>query len=209
MARPRLKLKVLIAICLAAVVGVASWKLISAPRVHGDVESAKSAMARGEFGRVVAETDSWIGKRAGGARIPQLPEVLLLRGDALTKLGKAYQALYSYEQIIKDHPDAKEFEVAVSRELEIGIALVQGTESLKGREDSKDVGEELLVRATERMPGTSIAERALWELAVWYEREGDRGMATVAYEKYAEWFPRGAHFGEPQQSVRRLKGDVR
>src|SRR5690606_32200410 len=107
---------------------------------------------------------------------PLLAQAFLLRGDAVLASGNEYRALYDYERVIIDFPGSPEYARAVERELEIGIRYLHGLRrKLWGIRfaGATDVGEELLVRVQERMPGSALAERAGIELADFYYRTRD------------------------------------
>lgn len=116
-------------------------------------------------------------------------EALLVRGDALTAMGDEYNALYDYERIVKEYPGTDTFVTAVERELDIGVRYVAG---MKRRFlgvrilDATDVGEELLIRVQERLPGSRLAERAGIELADYYYENHDLDLSAEAYQLFLE-----------------------
>ena len=124
----------------------------------------------------------------------------MIRGDATTANGNEYQALYDYEAVIKGFPATEEYRRAVERELEIGIKYVFG---LKRKwfglrwSDATDIGEELLVRTQERLPGDELAERAGIELADYYYRTRELRLASEAYEIFLANFPRSRYATAP------------
>lgn len=125
-----------------------------------------------------------------------LAEAYLLRGDAKTAGGNEYRALYDYEAVTKDFTGSAEFAKAVERELEIGIRYVNG---LRRRflgvrtVDARSVGEELLVRTHERMPGSRLGERAFIELADYYYRSRDLKEAAITYDLFLQNYPKSAY----------------
>lgn len=199
----RTRTKKLVWIVLVGTLVLACWMAVRTTRVPGDLAAARAALARGEPGRVVAETDRWIAGHRGRDD-PDMSAAVLLRADALTRLGNPYEALYGYEEVINEHAGTPQLEGAVRAELEIAIKALGVPRTGNGNEVTKDMGEELLVRTIERMPGSDMAERALWELASFYEQGGDPRMAAVAYEKYAKDFPRGPHVAAAQERLRKL-----
>lgn len=138
--------------------------------------------------------NTWIDKNEF-SESSYLAEAYLLRADAKTAAGSEYRALYDYEVVCKDFPATREFVKAVERELEIGIRYVNGYKrKFLGMRitNAEDVGEELLVRTTERMPGSRLGERALIELVDYYYRDRDLKMTQVACQKFVELYPRSS-----------------
>ncbi len=123
-----------------------------------------------------------------------LPQAYLVRGDARLAMGKEFYALYDYEEVTLNYAGTEEFSRAVSRELDIGLRYLHG---FKRRflgmriAPAYDIGEELLVRVQERLPGTPLAERACIELADYYYRNRDLATSSDAYEIYVTNFPKG------------------
>lgn len=121
-----------------------------------------------------------------------LPQAYLLRGDAISAAGDEYEALYDYEALIKQFPGTPEFVTAIEREMEIGVRYCQGLDrKFLGIRwmDAKDVGEELLIRVQERLPGSRVAERAGIELADHFYREHDLKSASDAYDLFLQNYP--------------------
>jgi hypothetical protein len=174
------------------------WEQTDAP-VPGTTGSlladARRALAEDRPGAARVMLDPWIkaNERSGD---PLLPEALLLRGDALTALGDEYNALYDYERIIKEFTATESFTTAVERELNIGVNYVNGLDrKFFGLRmlDAADIGEELLIRVQERMPGSRIAERAGIELADYYYRTRQLGLASEAYDLFVQLYPRSQY----------------
>jgi outer membrane protein assembly factor BamD (BamD/ComL family) len=127
---------------------------------------------------------------------PFLPEAYLLRGDAITALGKEHKALYDYEKVIERFPDSPQYVVALERELDIAIRYVNGLRyKFLGLRiaDASDIGEELLIRCQERLPGSRLAERAGIELADFYYRKRDLQLAGEAYELFLANYPQSPY----------------
>lgn len=181
------------------------WQTTSRP-VEGtaawSVDRAREELADDRPAAAYARIDNWIkahdrtGKEADltlgapdeGSR-EFFAEALLVRGDAQTAMGDEYNALYDYERIIKEYPGTDTFVTAVERELDIGVRYVGG---MKRRFmgvrilDATDVGEELLIRVQERLPGSRLAERAGIELADYYYDNHDLDLASEAYQLFLE-----------------------
>lgn len=123
---------------------------------------------------------------------PWLPEALLLRGDADVLRGEEYEALYAYEEIATQFTGSGVFASALERELEIGLDYAGGLRrKVFGLriENAKNLGEELIIRVQERLPGSDLAERAAIELADHYFRERDMPMAAEMYGIFLANYP--------------------
>lgn len=174
------------------------WEQTDAP-VPGTTQSlladARRALAEDRPGAARVILDPWIkaNERTGD---PDFPAALLLRGDALTALGDEYNALYDYERIIKEFTGTEAFATAVERELNIGVNYVNGLDrKFFGVRilNAEDIGEELLIRVQERMPGSRIAERAGIELADYYFRTRQLKLAAEAYDLFVQLYPRSQY----------------
>ncbi len=174
---------------------------------------ARELLAEEKPGQAESLLDGWITEHQFTDN-RYLAEAYLLRGDAKSLAGREYAALYDYEAVLKDFVGSEEFPRALERELQIGIRYLRG---LKRRiwglrwADATDVGEELLVRVQERMPGSRLAERAAIELADYYYRIRDLRMASDAYEIFVTNFPRSEHVQWARQrriyaNIARFKG---
>jgi hypothetical protein len=63
---------------------------------------------------------------------------------------------------------------------------------------------DLLMRVVERTPGSDLAEKAIWEVAEFYERERDTAAAAAAYGILVEQFPKSARVDEAREKMRAL-----
>ena len=193
-----------------------TWVESPAPEPGSDeavIAHARQLLAKGRFKQARALMDDWIGAH-GREDNPWLAEALVLRGDARSKGGDEFAALYDYEQAIRDFPGSPAFARAVGRELEIGTAYLHGRKrKFLGLRMNKafGFGEELLIRVAERMPGSQLAERAQIELADYYYRIREMRQAGEAYELFLVNFPRSKWRMYAQQqriyaNVARFKG---
>ncbi|MEN0021342.1 MAG: outer membrane protein assembly factor BamD [Planctomycetota bacterium] len=146
---------------------------------------------------------------------PWLADAYLTRGDALVMLNREFKALYDYETIITDFPESSAFIDALERELEIGTRYLNGLNrrwfGLFRIEDGKPVGEELLVRIQERVPGSALAEQAAITLADFYYQERDLALAAEQYDIFVENFPESDYLAHAMErrvlaNVGRFKG---
>src|SRR5262249_36853976 len=138
---------------------------------------------------------AWIDNHAATDN-PFLPQAYLLRGDAITSGGNEFKALYDYEAVVKGFPESEEYTRALKRELEIAIKYVYGLKRIWlgiRWSDATEVGEELLVRVQERLPGSTLAERAGIELADFYYRDRDLRLAADMYEIFLANFPKSQY----------------
>ncbi len=171
------------------------WQQSSAPVAGSDeavIAEARRLIATGQFEQAIVNLDAWLQSNDTSGKAV-VPAALLARGDARSSIGDEFEALYDYEQIIKSFPASAEYPIAVQRELEIGVKYLQGTKRLWwfGLRwlDAEDVGEELLIRVQERLPGSRVAERAGIELADYYYRERELTLASTAYEMFLLNYP--------------------
>ncbi len=177
------------------------WQRTHTPEPGSDeavLAEARAALAQDRPGRALAILNRWIGAREaeGMADNPWMPEALTLRGDALLALGREYSALFDYERVAKQYPASDAFITAAQREYEIASRYLNG---LKRRflglriADATDIGEELLIRIQERLPGSQLAEQAAITLADYYYRVAKMDLAATAYDLYLKNYPRGEH----------------
>jgi outer membrane protein assembly factor BamD (BamD/ComL family) len=180
------------------------WSAVAGPAPSVDqatINNAKTLLAEDKPGQAKAVLNTWIDDHQT-SESPLLAQAYLLRGDAKTADGNEYKALYDYEVVAKDYAATQEFAKAVERELDIAVRYVNG---LKRRFlgmrvfNAEDVGEELLVRTAERMPGSRLGERALIELADYYYRDRDLKMAALACEKFVENYPKSSYTSHAKQ----------
>ncbi len=159
------------------------------------IAQTRALLADNRPGRAYQLIDDWVDVNERTDN-PYLAEALVLRGDARTADGNEYKALYDYEQVIRDYPASQSFVDSVEREIEIGLRYLYG---LKRKflglrvEDADRLGEELLIRAQERLPGSEQAERAAIELADYYYRERRLDLAVDMYDIFLRNFPNSAH----------------
>lgn len=175
-----------------------NWVPAAAPTLDPDsalIAKARQLLADNKPGEAISILDDWLDENEK-SNSPALPQAYLIRADAKTAQGDDYKALYDYEAAIKGFPESQEFVLAVRRELDIAIKYVYG---MKRRwlgmriMPAEDVGEELLVRTQERLPGSPEAERAGIELADYYYRNRDLKEAGEAYQLFVENFPKSQH----------------
>jgi outer membrane protein assembly factor BamD (BamD/ComL family) len=152
---------------------------------------ARSLLAENRPGQAKSILQDWVDEHETGDH-PLLPQAYLLKGDATMADGNEFEALYDYEQVCKEYPASEEFLKALEREHEIAVKYIHGMKRkwLKMRiMDAHDIGEELLVRIQERLPGSRLAESASLELANYYYQDRDLKMAADAYEIFVRNFP--------------------
>jgi len=180
------------------------WVPVPAPQLDADaavIAKARQLLADEKPQQAKRILSTWIEKNERGSS-PYLPQAYLLRGDATTGAGNEFKALYDYEAVIKGFPQTEEYVLAIRRELEIAIKYVFGMKYkwLGLRWSAGDsIGEELLVRVQERLPGSPEAERAGIELADYYYRNRDLRLAETAYQLFIENFPKSQHLSRAKQ----------
>lgn len=176
--------------------------------VRGPIDEARRALAEDRPDEARRLMDAWIREHELEEH-PRLPEAYLVRGDALTAIGREFNALYDYEAVIRSAPQTEWFPLAIERELDIAIAYANGMRrKVFGLRvfDPEDLLVEILIRVQERLPGSELAERASIELADYYFRKRDMGLAREAYDLYLLNFPRGEH--RDIASERRILADI-
>lgn len=192
------------------------WQQTEAPEPGSDAEimqRARTLLAQNRPGQARRLLDGFLEKNERLDN-PWLAEAFLLRGDAKTADADEYDALYDYEEVIKSFPGTEQFAIAVEREMDIGIRYLGGLKRkfLGLRIDSAyGVGEELLIRVQERLPGSRLAERAGIELADYYYRRRDLKMAAEAYDVFLRNFPQSQYRQKAMQrriysNIGRFKG---
>lgn len=124
------------------------------------------------------------------------PQALLLRGDARVAMGDEYEALMDYEEIARRYPGSSAFVPALEREYSIAVAYAGGLRrKFFGTFrilDASDEAEELFIRIQERLPGSTLAERAGMSLADFYFDRRDLFMAAEAYDLFIQNYPQSA-----------------
>lgn len=174
---------------------------------------ARKALAEERPAEARSILDDWLGRNERSTST-LLPEALTLRGDALTALGYEFDALYDYERVIKEFPSTESYIASVERELDIGTRYLAGLRrKFVGMRllPNEDVGEELLIRVQERMPGSRIAERAGIELADYYYANHNLPLAAEAYDLFVQNYPNSQYAMKARQrriysTIGRYKG---
>ncbi len=177
------------------------------------IANARRALAEDRPDDAYEIINPWIeaNQRSGS---PLLPQAYLIRADATSLGGSEFEALYDYEAVIKQFAGTPEYVTSIERELEIAVRYVNGLDrKFLGMRilDASDVGVELLIRVQERLPGSRLAERAGIELADYYYRDRQMGLAGEAYQLFLENFPQSPYRLHAMQrriyaSVARFKG---
>lgn len=175
---------------------------------------AASAIARDEPGRARELLDPWIEAHKRTDH-PLLARAYLLRGDARVMQRDEYVALYDYEAIIKQFPDSESFPTAVIREMDIAQKYLDGMKrklwGLFRVESGRRLGEELMIRVQERMPGSKVAEEAAIRLAEHYYATRRLGLAAEMFDIFRTNYPdseyaKQALLGQIYANVAQFKG---
>lgn len=161
------------------------------------IDIARGHIANRNPDRAIAILKDWL-DRNEDTRNPLEPEALRLLGDAEVLDNNEFAALFHYERLIREFPESSEYVTAIEREVSIAEAYLGGMRKkifgLPLRiESSRGTGEELLVRAQERMPGSRLAERAAIMLADYYYRVRDLDLAAEMYDIFLTNFPTSSH----------------
>lgn len=156
------------------------------------IMEARELLARDRPQEAKAILTAWI-KAHEYSDHPELPDAYLLRGDAKLMAGDEYEALYDYEAIAKRFYGTPAFPKAIERESEIATRYINGLRrkwmGWLRLERAESLGEELLIRVQERMPGSQLAERAALELADYYYKKRDLPMAADMYGIIVDSYP--------------------
>ena len=157
-----------------------------------DIRRARELLAADQPAEAKQILDTWIASHQYSDH-PELSDAYLLRGDAKQMAGNEYRALYDYEAVTKRFYGTPAFPLAIDREAEIAVKYLGGMRrkwlGWLRIERAESLGEELLVRVQERMPGSQIAERAALDLADYYYRKRDLSMAADMYGIIVETYP--------------------
>ncbi|GMV24331.1 MAG: hypothetical protein AMXMBFR58_03620 [Phycisphaerae bacterium] len=170
------------------------WTVSKAPEAGSDAEiigRAREMMAQGRYSAAEALMDGWI-ERNERTSNPWLAEAYLARGDARLMRDREVPALEDYEEIVKNFPGSEAYVLALTRELEVGLLYLNGKKKKVFGiriEPAERIGEEIVLRVSERLPRSRLAERALMELADYYYRVRDMDMAAETYEVFLRLFP--------------------
>jgi outer membrane protein assembly factor BamD (BamD/ComL family) len=169
----------------------------SAPRTLNVDEQAmleaRRLLASLQASRAEDVLDAWLERNAGG-QSPQVPEAYYLRGNAKLAQDDEFEALYDYEEVIKNYPASEFFVTSLERELDVSKLYFGGRRKpgLWGirMDDGTGVAEEIVLRINERMPGSKLAERALMTMADHYASKRDLPMAVETYDTFVKLYPR-------------------
>jgi outer membrane protein assembly factor BamD (BamD/ComL family) len=141
--------------------------------------------------------DAWIDRHRGSLHA-SLPEAHYLRGNAWLALDEEYESLYDYEEVVKNYPGSEFFAPSLEREFQVAKLYLRGrnipSRIFGLRIDSGDrLGEEIILRIAERLPGSRLAEQSLMELADHYARTRDLRLAAETYDVFLQLFPASEH----------------
>ena len=158
--------------------------------------------------------DDWI-ERNERTENAWLPRAYRLRGDARVMQHDEYEAIYDYEAVIRQFPGSEEYETAVVREMEIAQRYLGGLRrklwGLFRVEPTRRLGEELMIRVQERLPGSRISEDAAIQLAEHYYNTRDLALAKEMFDIFQRNYPESEHakdalLGQIYANVAQFKG---
>lgn len=168
------------------------WTKVREPQpgsAEAIIAQARVQISRGETSEARRSLDKFIEDEAN-ASSEYLPEAYLLRGDAKLARGREENALRDYEVVIKEHIGSEVFVSALEREHAIGKAYLNG---LKRRlfwmriDSGEALGQEILIRVCQRLPGSRLAEQSLMDLLDYYYRKPDLKAAAECCRIYLGW----------------------
>ena len=178
------------------------------------IQEARAALAAGDAKKAMQILDPWLEEYETSDN-PYLAQAYLVRGDAKVADDDEYEALYDYEAVVKNYSATPEFVTCLEREFEIAKRYVNGFNRkwwLGWRiEDASTLGEEMLVRINERLPGSKLAEKAMLELCDFYYRERELKLAAESYDIFLINFPNSPDRSKAMQrrvysNIARFKG---
>ena len=144
-----------------------------------------------------------------------LPRAYLLRGDALVMQRDEYDALYDYEFVIREFTGSEEYQTAVLREMDIAQRYLNGMRrklwGLIRIEPARRLGEELMIRVQERLPGSRVSEEAAILLAEHYYKSRDLALAKEMFDIFQRNYPESEYakealLGQIYANVAQFKG---
>lgn len=168
------------------------WSSAGVTAEEPQLAEARKLLAADRPGEALSILNEWV-RTYKFTDNPHLPEAYLLRGDAKLAQNDEYEALYDYEAVIKQFYGSPAFPKALEREYEIAKRYLDG---LRRKwwgwlriEGASDLGEELMIRVQERMPGSQLAEMAALDLGDYYYRIRDMRMAADMYGIFVTNYP--------------------
>ncbi|MDX2131469.1 MAG: outer membrane protein assembly factor BamD [Planctomycetota bacterium] len=165
------------------------------------IAQARRLIADERFAQAKSLLDDWIAA-PGARRLGVYPEAVYLRGVAKLGDDREYDALYDFEEVVKNYPASEFFASSLEREFEIAKDYLAGKRiRYLGLRigDGIAEAEEILTRINERMPGSRLAEQALLELGDFYYRTRNLKMAAEVYDVFLSLFPRSEHRSKAMQ----------
>jgi outer membrane protein assembly factor BamD (BamD/ComL family) len=193
-----------------------TWQSTATQDLDPDAQimaDAQQYIAEGNPGKAVSKLSNWIEKNKR-KRTPYIAQAYYLRGLARLENNREYKALFDFELVIRDFSDTIYYTKAVEREYDISKLYING---LKRRflgvrfESGRSIGEELLIRTQERLPGSQLAEAAALDLANNYYKRRKLKLAAEMYEIFRTNHPdsrnlRYAMLREIECNIARFKG---
>lgn len=158
---------------------------------RASLDRARSLIAAGDFDAALEILEPWLTLNESSGN-PFVAEALLLRGDAKLGNDEEYDALFDYEKVVNRFPESEMFSTALEREMDVASLYFSGrrVKTFGIRIDSgRPIGEEIVMRINERLPGSKLAERGLLELADYYYKRRDLRMASETYDVFLTLFP--------------------
>ena len=158
---------------------------------EGQLQLIRRSLVEGRASKAESDAEDWIEANPGN---PLLVEAYLLKGDAIAAQGDYYRSLKDYEIVITLFPGTEQYRTAIEREYDIAKLFVGGL-NRKGNWigfrifGADDTGIELLIRVQERLPGSSLGERASMDIGDSYCGQGDMEMASEAYGLFLLNYP--------------------
>ena len=130
-------------------------------------------------------------------RFRQRPEAqnqdaaLWLAANALIARGSRIRAFYYLDQLLDEHPGSPLYVAAAQKQYEIADSYLRrkGDRFLFIPVHQEEEAIEMLFRLQQRLPGSTLAERAVRRTADYYFNRGDYDFAEDAYGVFIDRFP--------------------
>lgn len=163
--------------------------------IDPDIAEARRLLAENRPAEARQKLRVWLDLNSRGES-PWIADAYLLLGDSMLAMDEEYNALIEYETLVKEFPGSTAFPIALERQFGVGKRYLAGLRKrILGMrlEDATPIGEELMLRIAERLPGSQLAELAVLELADYYYRTQDLRGAAETYDVFLQKFPESEH----------------
>ena len=158
---------------------------------QGQIQLIRRTLVAGNASKAEKQAKKWIKDNPGSNLLVQ---AYMLKADAIAAQGSYYRSLQDYELVILLYPGTEQFRTAIEREYDIAKLFIGGLQR-KGQWfgfrlfPADDTGVELLIRVQERLPGSTLGERASIDIGDYYFDKGQMDLASEAYDLFLLNYP--------------------